>query len=103
MKYFKKTNSLKKGEGVRLLKFEGGPGPQSRCPGSWGPSLTFTPCQETPLLRYLVKFEFIIGIITLHRLPHSIRAITQKLQGRAIVIISTYQVINEIINSKEFL
>ena len=59
-------NSLKKGEGVPLLNFEGGPGvpllnfrgvsrptfklwggfrvPVSRGPGSWGPAPTFTPC-----------------------------------------------------------
>ena len=57
-------NSLKKGEGVRLLNFEGGPGvlllnfeggsrvsllnfegsPGSRDPGSQSPGPTFTPC-----------------------------------------------------------
>ena len=59
-------NSLKKGEGVPLLNFVGGPktpllnfegdpgvpllnfeaGPGSRVPGSRGPGPTFTPCQE---------------------------------------------------------
>ena len=52
-------NSLKKGEGVPLLNFEGGPGvpllnfeggPGSRIPGSWGPGPTFTPCQLLGLL-----------------------------------------------------
>ena len=64
-------NSLKKGEGVPLLNFEGGPGvpllnfrgvsrptfklwggfrvPGSRGPGSRGPGLTFTPCQKVRL------------------------------------------------------
>ena len=52
-------NSLKKGEGVPLLNFEGDPGvpllnfeggpgsrvPGSQGPGSWGPGPTFTPCR----------------------------------------------------------
>ena len=59
-------NSLKKGEGVPLLNFEGGPGilllsfevcpgvpllnfegsPGSQVPGSRGPGSTFTPCRK---------------------------------------------------------
>ena len=55
----KKMNSLKKGEGVPLLNFEGDPGvpllnfeggpgsqvPGSQGPGSRGPGPTFTPCR----------------------------------------------------------
>ena len=42
MKYSKKMNSLKKGEGAPLLNFEGAP--WSRGLMSRGPGPTFTPC-----------------------------------------------------------
>ena len=41
-----------------------------------------------------MKFEFIIGIISVHCLYQAVAEITQKLQGDTIVIINVYENIN---------
>ena len=54
-------NSLKKGEGVPLLKFEGDPGyrvPGSLGSGSWGPGQAFTPCQLNISGKILAEANF---------------------------------------------
>ena len=91
-------NSLKKGEGVPLLNFEGGPGilllifeggpgapllnfkgvpgpllnfegdPGSRVPGSQCPGLTFTPCHDGEQLLLKVAYHIIFMINELHML-----------------------------------
>ena len=69
---------------------------------------TISKPEKTSLLRLLVKLEFIIGINTCTDYyktkdkTKDKRQIRQKLQGRAIVIVSAYQEINEVINSREF-
>ena len=79
----KKMNSLKKGEGVPLLNFEGGAGswvPGSRGPGPRGPGPTFAPCWHvcpTSQLKRILHYRFnriwFIEINKLHNL------ITEKL------------------------
>ena len=58
-------NSLKKGEGVPLLNFEGGPGsrfPGSRGPGSRSPGPTFTPCLHFEI-KVTEAFRMVLNLI----------------------------------------
>ena len=55
--------------------------------------------EATQFLNSLTKFEFVIEMIALHRLLHSVAGITQKLQGRTIDITDANQNVNTCIEN----
>ena len=59
--------------------------------------------EATQFLNSLTKFEFVIGMIALHRLLHPVAGITQKLQGHTIDVIDAYQNINACIEDIQLL
>ena len=50
--------------------------------------------EATQFLSSLSKFEFVIGMIVLYRLLHTVARLTQKFQGRTIDAIDAYENVN---------
>ena len=59
--------------------------------------------EATQFLNSLIKFEFVIGMIALYRLLHTVAGITQKLEDRTTDVIDAYQNVNTCIEDIQLL
>lgn len=57
--------------------------------------------EATGFINTLANFEFIVGIISLYRLLHPLVHITQKLQGRAMDVVSAYNEVHSCISDMQ--